>query len=71
MKAKKSSGEFRQDSDSFKGKRKHKLAPIKKQKSQKTQFFDQIEEDDEYDLGGVDDLYGDLDDFEDEDIDDF
>lgn len=63
MKSKKSSADF-QDNDAFKGRRKHKLSPVKKQKSQKTQFFDEIE-DEELDYKADDlDLY-------DEDLDDF
>jgi hypothetical protein len=68
MKSKKSP-DFREESDALKGKRKHKLAPIKKQKSKKTQFFDEIEEfeDEEldYKVEDLDDLYEDLDDFDD------
>ncbi len=69
MKTKKSSGDFRQDNDSFKGKRKHKLTPVKKQKSKRTQFLDEIDEFEDVDLDfkaeDVDDLYDDLDDLDD------
>ncbi len=77
MKTKKSSGDFRQDNDSFKGKRKLRLTPVKKQKSKRTQFFDEIDEfeDDELifksrDVDDLDeDLYDDPDDFDEEDND--
>lgn len=74
MKPKKSSGAFREDKDSLKGKRKPKLTPIKKQKSKKTQFLDEIEEfeGDEFDFKNKDleDLYEEIDDDLDEDDDD-
>ena len=44
MKSKKSSGDFREDNDALKGNKKRRLTPIKKQKSKKTQFLDEIEE---------------------------
>jgi hypothetical protein len=73
MKSKKSSGDF-QENDAFRGKRKHKLAPVKKQKSQKPQFLDEIEDFDDdvldYKAEDLDDLYEDLDDFADEDDED-
>jgi hypothetical protein len=71
MKAKKASGGFREDSDSFKGNRKRKLTPVKKQKSKKTQFFDAIEEDEfednEFGLRDreIEELYEDIEDLED------
>lgn len=74
MKPKKSSGDFREDSDSLKGKRKHKLTPIKKQKSKRTQFLDELDEfeDDDFNLREKDleDLFDDIDDYQD-DEDDF
>lgn len=75
MKSKKSSGAFREDNDSFKGKKKHKLTPVKKLKSKKTQFFDEIEEfeenDFEYREKNFDDLYEDIDDLDDPEDDDY
>ncbi len=65
MKPKKSSGALREDNDFLKGKKKHKLTPIKKQKSKRTQFLDEIEEfeDDKFDFIDEvpEDLYEDLD----------
>lgn len=71
MKAKKASGGFREDNDSFKENRKRKLTPVKKQKSKKTQFFDAIEEEDfedsEFGLRDreTEELYEDIEDLED------
>jgi len=73
MKPKKSSGDFREDNDDFKGRRKHKLTPIKKQKSKRTQFLDEIEDfdDDDFIYRDLDleDLYDDLEDFDDDEDD--
>ncbi len=73
MKTKKSSGAYREDNDALKGKKKHKLTPIKKQKSKRTQFLDEIEdfEDDELNFKAEDfeDLYEDPEDYDDEDDD--
>ncbi len=69
MKSKKSSGDFREESDATRGKKKHKLTPIKKQKSKRTQFLDEIEDfDDELDFKSEDfeDLFEDLEDYDDE-----
>lgn len=70
MKQKKSSGVFREDNDDFKGKRKRKLAPVKKQKSKRTQFLDEINElDDEeliYKEEEFEDLFEDLEDDDEE-----
>ena len=75
MKSKKSSGDFREDSDAARGKKKHKLTPIKKQKSKRTQFLDEIEEfdDEEFDFKSEDfeDLFEDLEDYDDEEEEDF
>jgi len=70
MKSKKAFADF-QDNDAFKGRKKHKLAPVKKQKSQKTQFFDEIEDEElDYKADDPDDFYDDdLDDFIDEEDD--
>lgn len=74
MKSKKSSGAFREDNDSLKGNRKFKLTPIKKQKSKRTQFLDEIEdsEEDDPDLSehDLEDLYDDIDEDLEEDEDD-
>lgn len=75
MKSKKSSGAFREDNDSLKGGRKLKLTPIKKQKSKRTQFLDEIEdlEEDDFKLSEQDleDLYDNIEeDFEEEDDED-
>ena len=73
MKPKKSSGDFREDNDTLKGKKKHKLTPIKKQKSKRTQFLDEIEEFDDivfdYKANYIEDLYDDIDNFEDDEDD--
>ncbi len=72
MKPKKASGAFREDNEFFKGKKKHRLTPIKKQKSKRTKFFDEIEdfEEDklnltENDLENFHDDLDDIDDFDD------
>ncbi len=76
MKSKKASGGFHEDYDSFKGNRKRKLTPIKKQKSKNTQFFNEIEEfeKDEFDMDESDFDEDELKEFEDleviEDLDD-
>jgi len=73
MKSKKSSGDFREDNDALKGKKKHKLTPIKKQKSKKTQFLDEIEDFDDEELNykpeDFEDLYEDLESYDDDDED--
>lgn len=75
MKSKRTSGDFREDNDGFKGKKKHKLTPVKKQKSKRTQFLDEIEELDDEDLyykpDDLEDLFDDLEDYDDDEEDDF
>ena len=74
MKSKKSSGDFREENDSFKGNRKRKLTPVKKLKSKKTKFLDEIEEFDEDDFefrdSDFEELYEDIEELEDDDDDD-
>ncbi len=72
MKSKKSSGDFREDNDALKGNKKRKLTPIKKQKSKKTQFLDEIEEFEDEELNYKKDDFEDLfDDLEEEEDDDY
>ena len=75
MKSKKSSGDFREESDATRGKKKHKLTPIKKQKSKRTQFLDEIEDFDDEELDfkteDFEDLFEDLEDYDDEEEEDF
>jgi hypothetical protein len=58
MKSKKMSDAAKEDfSDaSFKGKKKHKLTPVKKQKSNRNQFFDELDEFDEEPVFDEDDI---------------
>ena len=73
MKSKKPSGAFREDHDSLKGKKKHKLTPVKKQKSKRNQFLDEIDDLEDEELNfkpdDLEDLYDDLDDYDDEEED--
>jgi len=70
MKPKKSSAAFREDFDDTKGKRKHKLSPVKKQKSKRNQFLDEIDDLDDEELiykdEDFEDLFEDLEDDDDE-----
>jgi hypothetical protein len=68
MKPKKMSEASKEDlsNASFKGKKKHKLPPVKKQKSNRNRFMDELEEFDEDDAYILDE---DLEDFNEEDYD--
>ncbi len=71
MKSKRRSGDYREDNEGFKGKKKHKLPPVKKQKSKRTQFLDEIEDLDDEDLRvkpeDFEDLFDDLEDYDEDD----
>ncbi len=73
MKSKKMSDVYREDNEGLRGKKKRKLAPVKKQKSKRTQFLDEIEELDDEDLNfkpeDFEDLYDDLEDYDDDEDD--
>lgn len=71
MKSKKPTGDSREGNEDFKGKRKPRLTPIKKQKSKRTQFLDEIEEfeNEEFNFRAEDleDLYKDMEGIDDDD----